>query len=81
MEPVKIIARFSDGRMKRGFSQDFYPDKPIFHLQADFSGESGELEDVRISDLKAVFFVKNFSGNPDHEERKRFIKEDQPSGR
>ena len=81
MEPVKIIARFSDGRIKRGFSQDFYTDKPSFHLQKDLSGESGELEEVRISELKAVFFVKSFTGNPDLEERKGFAEEDKPSGR
>ena len=81
MEPAKIIARFRNGRMKKGYSQDFFPKKPVFHLSKDARGTSREPEEVHVNELKAVFFVKDFVGNPDYEEQKRFVEGDRPSGR
>ena len=80
MEPAKIVARFRNGRMKKGYSQDFFPNKPVFHLSKDARGTSGEPEEVHVNELKAVFFVKDFLGNPDYEEHKGFVKGDRPSG-
>jgi hypothetical protein len=34
-----------------------------------------------LADLKAVFFVKKFDGNPDYKERKEFTEKDSPQGR
>ena len=81
MEAAKIIARFGDGRMKKGYSQDFFPNRPVFHLSEDTGGTSGEPEVLKLDELKAVFFVKDFSGNPDYDERKRFEEGDKSSGR
>jgi hypothetical protein len=35
MEPVKIVARFIDREIKKSFSQDFFPNKPVFHIHND----------------------------------------------
>lgn len=80
MDPVKIIARFSDGRMKKGYSQNFFPNKPSFHVTSP-AGESAEPEEVRVADLKAVFFVNTFDGNPDYKERKTFSGDELSQGR
>jgi hypothetical protein len=81
MGPVKIVIRFADGRIKKGYSQDFFPNKPLFHLARNHSGESQEPQEIRVADLKAVFFVHSFAGNPDYEERKMFADGDNPQGR
>ena len=81
MEAVKIIARYVNGQMKKGYSQDFFANKPVFHLQKDMRGTSGDQEEISISELKAVFFVKSFRGNPDRKERKTFRAGDKSSGR
>jgi hypothetical protein len=81
MDPVKIVVRFSDGRIKKGYSQDFFPNKPVFHLTMSHSGESAEPEEIRLADLKAVFFVNTFDGNPGYSERKKFAEGDSPKGR
>jgi hypothetical protein len=81
MEPAKIVARFLNGQIKKGYSQDFFPNKPVFHLSGDTKATPGEPEQVHLNELKAVFFVKNFSGNPDYEEQKRFAEGDKASGR
>jgi hypothetical protein len=81
MGPVRIIARFRDNRIIKGFSQDFFPNKPSFHLNREIRGKSPDLVQIQVNDLKAVFFVKSFEGNPEYNERKTFKEGDKPSGR
>jgi|WetSurSiteA1Bulk_404760.scaffolds.fasta_scaffold112677_1 hypothetical protein len=69
MEPAKIIARFVDGRIKKGYSNDFSPSRPNFRLTGDRTGGSLGSEEVQLAKLKAVFFVEGFTGNPSHAER------------
>jgi hypothetical protein len=81
MKPVKIVVRFMDGRIKKGYTQDFFPNKAAFHLSRNEAGRAEESEEIRVNELKAVFFVHTFAGNPDYKERKRFDEGDNPGGR
>jgi hypothetical protein len=81
MEPVKIVVRFSDGRIKKGHTQDFFTNKPSFHLIRNHPSGSRKPEEIRVGDLKAVFFVNTLAGNPDYKERKEFAEDDSPKGR
>lgn len=73
MEPNKIVARFQDGRMLKGYTNDFFPNKELFHLTVvDSPQEGGKPVEVKISSLKAVFFVKDFAGNKDYKDKKEF---------
>jgi Family of unknown function (DUF6982) len=64
----KLVAvRYKDGRVLKGFTADFYPQRPLFHVTAD-----GSAVPVRFPDLKAVFFIRTPGGDPSHEERKDF---------
>jgi len=81
MEPVKIVVRFADGRILKGYSQDFFPNKAVFHLVRNIASGSANQKEVHVSDLKAIFFVKTFAGNPDYKERKSFSKGDIVQGR
>jgi hypothetical protein len=69
MEPVKVVIRYHDGRVLKGFTNDFFPKKSVFHVG---DGPSGKGSQVSINDLKAIFFVKDFGGNPEYDERKDF---------
>ncbi|MEE8139135.1 MAG: hypothetical protein V3T81_09760 [Thermoanaerobaculia bacterium] len=62
-----VVAHFVDGKILKGHSDDFFPNKPTFHIA---EVESGNVTEVEISQLKALFFVKTFEGNKDHEENK-----------
>lgn len=53
----RLVVRYLDGRVVKGYTNDFYPTKPGFPLT---DRESGELTEIRFADLKAVFFVKDF---------------------
>ena len=62
----KIVVRYADGRIAKGTTENFFPNKSTFHLTA--SG-SGERQEINVTDLKAIFFVKSFDGNPGHDEK------------
>ena len=60
----KIVVRYQDGRIVKGQTGDFLPTKPSFHLRLlDAPNDARPLE-VKISEVKAIFFVKDFAGNP-----------------
>ncbi len=68
----KIVVRYSDGRLQKGTTMDFVPNKDSFHFIMDGAEQDGKLPKVRIDDLKAVFFVRDFTGNPYYQDRKEF---------
>jgi Family of unknown function (DUF6982) len=71
----KIVVHYSDGRVLKGTTADFSPGRPLFHLEVKTpaaANPSGSVVDVRLEELKAVFFVKDFAGNPVYDEVKSF---------
>jgi len=54
----KIVAHFMDGRTQRGYTHDFRPDSESFHLLPSEGG--GIPTTVRLEDLKALFYVKDY---------------------
>jgi hypothetical protein len=81
MEPTKIIVRFADSRIVKGYTQNFSPNKPTFHLRPADPKVSDETIEVRLQELKAVFFVRDFSGDPNYQEKRNFPEGVKPSGR
>jgi len=81
MERLKIVVRYADGRTVKGHTQDFAPNKPQFHLFPATAGPLGEAATVFVKELKAVFFVKDFEGNPQYHEQKQFAEGGRPAGR
>jgi hypothetical protein len=82
MEQIKVVLRYKDGKVVKGYSQDFNPTRPSFHFQKepqDALGNQPMLIDMKV--LKAVFFVKSFEGNKDYKKRKEFIQSDRSQGR
>jgi hypothetical protein len=68
----KIVVRFADGDLLKGFTQDFHPTRSQFSLWPSVNSTPADRVNVQMSRLKAVFFVRNFEGNPDYRERKTF---------
>jgi hypothetical protein len=81
VEKVKIVARYLDGRMIKGFTQDFAPNKPGFHLFPTEAANLKEGTEILLKDLKAIFFVRDFAGRPDYDDRKQYTPGERPSGR
>jgi hypothetical protein len=80
VEPVKVIARYINGKRVKGLSQDFFPNKDRFHISSPAKPAEVTVE-VLVKELKAVFFVRDFSGNYQYDERKSYIEGEKPSGR
>ncbi|MDQ7797342.1 MAG: hypothetical protein RDU76_00160 [Candidatus Edwardsbacteria bacterium] len=70
MQERKLVARYLDGRIVKGHTLDFSMNKDAFHLF--FNGGPASSSEVRIEQLKAVFFVKDFMGNREYDERRDF---------
>jgi len=74
MATNKIVARFKDGTIIKGKTNNFSIHKAFFHLEQS-SGKKVKVEieklkiaEINIDDLKAAFFVKDFEGNKEHED-------------
>jgi len=80
MEPIKVVVRYLNGKVLKGFTQDFLPNKDRFHLHPT-DKSSGESLEVLTKDLKAIFFVRDFAGNPQYNERKEYMESEKPQGR
>jgi hypothetical protein len=74
-----VVLRYLDGRSVRGFSNDFSSSRMQFHLWPSVDAPSSEQMIVPLSRLKAVFFVRDFEGNPTYIEQQTF--EVAPHGR
>jgi FMN phosphatase YigB (HAD superfamily) len=57
----KVVVHYVDGRIEKGYTSDFQPQKEMFHLVIDEEGRE-KSKPVKIDDLKAVFFVKELKG-------------------
>jgi hypothetical protein len=68
----RVVARFTDGRMVKGDTSDFLPTKDSFHVGMAPAVPGAKLVEIQMKDLKALFFVKDFAGDPKHEDRKEF---------
>ena len=77
----KIVARYLDGRVVKGYTQHFNPDGFHLHLcQGSMAASDQALADLPMEELKAVFFVRTFEGNPHARARREFVEGDNSYG-
>jgi hypothetical protein len=61
----KVVAHMKDGTIRKGYTRDFDPQRARFHLlPAEGGGVPVALE---LSELKALFYVKDYLGNRDYD--------------
>ena len=70
----KVVARFKDGSIIKGNTNDFSPLKKHFHLEV-LGGQVIDVDvaflkalEIDLAELKAAFFVKDFEGNKTYNE-------------
>jgi len=76
---IRVIAKYRTGHMIRGFVENFNPDRTECNIQLVDEPDQRAL--VHLDELKAVFFVKTFEGDPHYKERKTFKRGDDTAGR
>jgi len=80
LEPIKVVVHYSNGKVIKGVTQDFFPHRDRFHLYSA-SKPSGDATEVIVKELKAIFFVRDFLGNRTYKERKKYLEGEEPHGR
>jgi hypothetical protein len=68
----KIVVRYKDGRLFKGFTHDFHPTRAHFAIWPSINAPQHEGIQVPLAGLKAVFFVRDFRGDADYVEEKHF---------
>ena len=66
-----VVARFTDGRVMKGVTHDFTPNRPVFHIHAP--GDESNAIELRFKQLKALFFVSSLEGDPSRQDVRGFV--------
>ncbi len=67
----RAVARFLDGRVLKGTTHDFAPNKAKFHLTPHGVAGAKPVE-IEVSALKALFFVRSWDGDAKRVDRNTF---------
>jgi hypothetical protein len=62
-------------------TSDFVPGKDRFHVSEVSAPPGAKPAEIQTKDLKAIFFVKDFAGNPERGSRNEFDPAHPPAGR
>jgi len=65
----KVVVAFVDGRRLKGYVYDFSALKEYFNVSPPDKPLKEHGVKVLMKDLKAVFFVKDFTGNPQYHDQ------------
>jgi hypothetical protein len=68
-----VVARYRNGQVVKGYTRDFYPERPVFHV---LPKGAGQVVPVRTAELKGVFFVRDLLGNRLRHKNRRFPAQD-----
>ena len=79
MEPTKVIVKYTNGTIMKGFTQNFSPNRDWFYLTPLDKSSGGTIQ-VLVKRLKAIFIVRDFIGSPKHDERKKYVEGESPPG-
>jgi hypothetical protein len=77
----KVVARYTDGHMIKGITADFSPIKDCFHVSEANAVPGAKPVEIKTNNLKALFFVKDFAGNPNRRKSNEFDPAHPPIGR
>jgi len=67
----KVVVHDQEGNLFKGTTADFLSKRPTFHLMVG-GVEGGAVKEIYVASLKAIFFVKDFQGDPAYHEVKAF---------
>ena len=70
MNHNKVVLRFRDGRLLKGSVSDFTPNRNLFHFKSALAAPREKPIEVRFEEIKALFFVRDFKGNPQRVEKR-----------
>jgi hypothetical protein len=66
IKPSKVVVACLDGQRLKGYVFNFLATRDFFRLFPAENSPHDEGKDVKFNTLKAIFFVKDLEGNPQH---------------
>jgi len=66
----KVVVHMKDGKIHKGVTQDFLASREALHLLPAEGG--GVPMRIRLEEMKALFYVKDYMGNRDFVARRQF---------
>jgi hypothetical protein len=66
---VQVAARLNNGKVEKGYVRDFRSDAEAIVL---YHPETGLNQTIPMEELKAVFFIRSFTGDRNYREKKAF---------
>jgi hypothetical protein len=76
----KVVVHYRTGALLKGFATNFNPDGGAFTM-TPLPADTSPPVTVDLSQLKAVFFVRDFTGDANYDEVKAFEPSDRRTGR
>lgn len=68
----KVVVKYKDGKIIKGWVEDFRSDREFFTLYPLIEYSKEEMLEIKFLSLKAVFFIKDFPGNKDYKKVRTF---------
>jgi len=71
----KVIVKFKDGKILKGWTANISPNKETFHLYKTEElreKDKKDIVEIKLSSLKVVFFVKSHKGNKNYKKVRTF---------
>ncbi len=66
----RVVARFADGHIVKGMTVDFSAARETFHITEPIPVQEWDRIEISVPELKALFYVKDFDGNPQHVDKR-----------
>jgi len=68
----KVVVKYQNGEIIKGWVEDFRPDKKLFILFPLIEYNEEDIIEINFNSLKAVFFVKDFIGDNNYKKVRTF---------
>jgi small nuclear ribonucleoprotein (snRNP)-like protein len=68
----KVVVKYQNGEIIKGWVEDFRPDRDTFILFPLIEYSEEETLEIKFDSLKAVFFVKDFIGDKNYKKVRTF---------
>jgi hypothetical protein len=75
----RIVAHYQGGRILKGFTGDFLPTRATLHITPGDDPQQSRPVEVRVADLKAIFFVKDLAGRSQPYTRRQEFDPEKPA--
>ena len=68
----KVVVKYQNGKIVKGWVEDFRPDRDSFILYPLIEYSEEEMLEIKFDFVKAVFFVKDFIGDKNYKKVRTF---------